>query len=220
MNDQQTQATLNALPFAQLAGEVLDFKPEAVVGLQAYFIHVKGWAYWADFPTVDDLNFSGLPLSPKPGSPGATVAGFCWTILTLPTWTEFITKGRAGEVLVSDASVTEYDILTGAVPEPAPEPAPVYQMQQDAAPAPKSAPEHSVSNAVEAPVSDEPGAVSAPASPPATTPVADSRAHVIGEPSDTLYSIAKAYGLSPTQLERYNPDVPANLAGVTIFLAG
>jgi len=99
MTDQEIRANVNVLGPARLAAQLLDFGESCVVAVEAYFLAVMGWAYWADYPTVSSYDISGMSLDFTPGSIGAAIAALCWGILSnASTFAGMVTAGRADDL--------------------------------------------------------------------------------------------------------------------------
>jgi hypothetical protein len=155
--------------------------------IKAFFLAINGWAYWADFPTVSLFDFSGMNLSPKPGSEGACISGFCWTLLSNPvSFANIISSGRDGNAPLLFNSLVQYK----------PELADAMKEALDVL-------NGNISAAASAPSVPAPATEPTPESEKTT----DSRSFFLSKKGDMVAHLATDYGLSQTLFKRWNPTL-------------
>jgi LysM repeat protein len=249
MNDQQIRANVNVLGPARLAAQLLDFGESCIVALEAYFLAVMGWAYWADYPTVSSYDISGLNETPTPGSIGAGIAALCWSILSnSQTFATLVNAGRADDLTGAIAALCAWRpdltdeinanvaILApiATIPEPVVVPASSISAADDTtasvvdAPTPTPSPVEEVSTvALDAPDLAAPATVDAPPevvdAPPevvdAPPEVVDDRPHSIAQYGDSFWSLGLRVGISAEAVKRCNPGMTSVTPGSVVYLA-
>jgi LysM repeat protein len=227
--EQYSQACSNLTDPAGLLADILGFPASMDDLCAAYFCAVKGWGYWADFPHVDTIDFSGVALSFTPGSMGATVAGTGLAMLAPGSiFADFVAQGRvidkdaARAALVAirpeyGPTIQEYFDPVFPAETVTPEPASVEDEISET-------PEESAVETVAEPepsqaASDTPEPVLvAPVQVPASIP--EERSHVRSRAGDTIADLATDYGVSQELFKRWNPALAEPIEpGTIIYLA-